>query len=124
MAAGRPNKRMSTDMVGFLAAAGASLAASMAALFCAMREPGLSLRPLWAALALVGTGGGAMVWQAPGEIFWFFGVAVPTVSYSAAPGGWDPQVVRVLFPAGALIVAARIALRRRHARIETQGPFE
>ena len=97
----------------FYAAMAASLLLSCIALFAALREPGLRFRLLWAVIALVGVGGGAAAWQAPAEIYWFFGIALPTVSYSAVPGSWEPHFLRVLFPLGALAVLLRVALHRR-----------
>ena len=97
----------------FYAAMAASVLLSCVALFAALREPGLRFRLLWAVIALVGVGGGAAAWQDPAEIYWFFGIALPTVSYSAVPGSWEPQTLRVLFPLGALAVLLRVALHRR-----------
>ena len=97
----------------FYTAMAASVLLSCVALFAALREPGLRFRLLWAVLALVGVGGGAAAWQDPAEIYWFFGIALPTVSYSAVPGSWEPQTLRVLFPLGALAVLLRVALHRR-----------
>ena len=96
----------------FYAAMAASLLLSCVALFAALREPGLRFRLLWAVITLVGVGGGAAAWQDPAEIYWFFGVALPTVSYSAVPGSWEPQTLRVLFPLGALAVLLRVRLSR------------
>ncbi len=97
----------------FYTAMAASVLLSCVALFAALREPGLRFRLLWAVLALVGVGGGAAAWQDPAEIYWFFGIALPTVSYSAVPGSWEPHFLRVLFPLGALAVLLRVALHRR-----------
>ena len=97
----------------FYTAMAASVLLSCVALFAALREPGLRFRLLWAVIALVGVGGGAAAWQDPAEIYWFFGIALPTVSYSAVPGSWEPQSLRVLFPLGALAVLLRVALHRR-----------
>ncbi|MEE3155838.1 MAG: hypothetical protein VX309_09965, partial [Pseudomonadota bacterium] len=97
----------------FYAAMAGSLLLSCVALFAALREPGWRFRLPWAVLALVGVGGGAAAWQDPAEIYWFFGVALPTVSYSAVPGSWEPQTLRVLFPLGAFAVLLRVALHRR-----------
>lgn len=104
---------MTSTAVLFYAAMGASLLLRCVALFAALREPGLRFRLLWAVLALVGVGGGAAAWQDPAEIYWFFGIALPTVSFSAVPGSWEPQFLRVLFPLGALAVLLRVALHRR-----------
>jgi hypothetical protein len=100
----------------FYAAMTASLMVSLVALLLALREPALRFRLLWAVLALVGVGGGVTAWHGPGEIYWFFGLALPTISYSAAPGAWAPQYLRVLFPLGALAVLLRIALHRHAMR--------
>ena len=97
----------------FYTAMAASVLLSCVALFAALREPGLRFRLLWAVIALVGVGGGAAAWQDPAEIYWFFGIALPTVSYSAVPGSWEPQTLRALFPLGALAVLLRVALHRR-----------
>ena len=97
----------------FYAAMAASVLLSCVALFAALREPGLRFRLLWAVIALVGVGGGAAAWQDPAEIYWFFGIALPTVSYSAVPGSWEPHFLRVLFPLGAFAVLSRVALHRR-----------
>ena len=97
----------------FYTAMAASVLLSCVALFAALREPGLRFRLLWAVIALVGVGGGAAAWQDPAEIYWFFGIALPTVSYSAVPGSWEPHFLRVLFPLGALAVLLRVALHRR-----------
>lgn len=113
MAAGPPNSGVTSTAFLFYAAMAASLLLSCVALFAALREPGLRFRLLWAVLALVGVGGGAAAWQDPTEIYWFFGIALPTVSYSAVPGSWEPQTLRVLFPLGALAVLLRVALHRR-----------
>ena len=96
----------------FYTAMAASVLLSCVALFAALREPGLRFRLLWAVIALVGVGGGAAAWQDPAEIYWFFGIALPTVSYSAVPGSWEPQTLRVLFPLGALAVLLRVRLSR------------
>lgn len=113
MAAGPPNSGVTSTAFLFYAAMAASLLLSCVALFAALREPGLRFRLLWAVIALVGVGGGAAAWQDPAEIYWFFGIALPTVSYSAVPGSWEPQTLRVLFPLGALAVLLRVALHRR-----------
>ena len=97
----------------FYTAMAASVLLSCVALFAALREPGLRFRLPWAVIALVGVGGGAAAWQDPAEIYWFFGIALPTVSYSAVPGSWEPQTLRVLFPLGALAVLLRVRLHRR-----------
>ena len=97
----------------FYTAMAASVLLSCVALFAALREPGLRFRLLWAVIALVGVGGGAAAWQDPAEIYWFFGIALPTVSYGAVPGSWEPQALRVLFPLGAFAVLLRVALHRR-----------
>ena len=97
----------------FYTAMAASVLLSCVALFAALREPGLRFRLLWAVIALVGVGGGAAAWQDPAEIYWFFGIALPTVSYSAVPGSWEPHFLRVLFPLGALAVLLRVRLHRR-----------
>ena len=113
MAAGPRNSGVISTAILFYAALAASLLLSCIALFAALREPGLRFRLLWAVLALVGVGGGAAAWQDPAEIYWFFGIALPTVSYSAVPGSWEPQTLRALFPLGALAVLLRVALHRR-----------
>lgn len=108
MAAGPRNSGVISTAILFYAALAASLLLSLVAL-C---EPGLRFRLLWAVITLVGVGGGAAAWQDPAEIYWFFGVALPTVSYSAVPGSWEPQTLRVLFPLGALAVLLRVRLSR------------
>ena len=112
MAAGPPNSGVTSTAFLFYAAMAASLLLSCVALFAALREPGLRFRLLWAVIALVGVGGGAAAWQDPAAIYWFFGIALPTVSYSAVPGSWEPQTLRVLFPLGALAVLLRVRLSR------------
>ena len=104
---------MISTAILFYAAMAGSLLLSLVGLFAALREPGLRFRLLWAVLALVGVGGGAAAWQDPAEIYWFFGIALPTVSYGAVPGSWEPQALRVLFPLGAFAVLLRVALHRR-----------
>ncbi|MEC7623366.1 MAG: hypothetical protein VYA25_04195 [Pseudomonadota bacterium] len=106
---------MISTAILFYAAMAASLLLSLVGLFAALREPGLRFRLPWAVLALVGVGvgGGAAAWQEPAEIYGFFGIALPTVSYSAVPGSWEPQFLRVLFPLGALAVLLRVRLHRR-----------
>ena len=83
----------------------------------ALREPGLGLKPLWALLALTGLGGAALVPAVPGALYWFLGMALPTASFSAVAGSWQPEVLRVLFPFGALAVLVRIAVHRRRQRV-------
>ena len=113
MAAGPPNSGVTPTAILVYAAMAGSLLLSLVGLFAALREPGVRFRLLWAVIALVGVGGGAAAWQAPAEIYWFFGIALPTVSYSAVPGSWEPQTLCVLFPLGALAVLLRVALHRR-----------
>ena len=113
MAAGPRNSGVISTAILFYAALAASLLLSLVGLFAALCEPGLRFRLPWAVLALVGVGGGAAAWQDPAEIYWFFGIALPTVSYSAVPGSWEPQFLRVLFPLGALAVLLRVRLHRR-----------
>ena len=90
----------------------ASLLTSVAALVAALREPGLPWKPFWALLALVGVGGGAMVLSQPDQVFWYFGVALPTASFTAADGSWQPQMIRLMFPLGAVMVAMRLIIYR------------
>lgn len=111
-------------LVPFLVAAAASLVVSVAVAIAALREPGLTLKPLWAILAFVGVGGAALVPHAPDQMYWFLGVAAPTVSFSAAAGSWEPEVMRALFPLGAIGVIGRIHLhrnRRRSVRCTREG---
>ena len=75
-------------LVPFLVAAAASLLVSVGVAIAALREPGLALKPLWVILAFVGVGGAALVSHAPDHLYWFLGVAAPTVSFSAAAGSW------------------------------------
>jgi len=103
-------------LVPFVVAAGASLVLSVGVALAALREPGLTLKPLWAVIAFVGLGGAALVPHAPDQLYWFLGVAVPTVSFSAAAGSWDPEVMRALFPLGAFVVWGRIYLHRNRQR--------
>ena len=103
-------------LVPFLVAGAASLLVSVGVAIAALREPGLALKPLWAILAFVGVGGAALVPHAPDQLYWFLGVAVPTVSFSAAAGSWEPEVMRALFPLGAIGVIGRIYLHRNRRR--------
>lgn len=106
-----------------LAACASSLGLSLGAAIAALREPSLSWKHAWAVLALVGTGGAVMIWSVPGEVYWFFGVALPTASYAAVEGSWQPAMVRCLFPLGALIVLVRIGLHRHRVRFpRVAGP--
>jgi len=99
---------MPVTTIAFLAAAIASVLTSLAACVIVLREPGLRFKPIWIPFCFVGMGGGALVWAAPEQVYWFFGIALPTVSYSAVPGGWEPQYLRVFFPLGALVVLLRV----------------
>ena len=90
----------------------ASLLTSVAALVAALREPGLPWKPFWALLALVGVGGGAMVLSQPDQIYWYFGIALPTASFAAADESWQPQVIRLMFPLGAVMAAVRLIIYR------------
>jgi hypothetical protein len=112
---------MERSQLVMLAFCAASLALSLAACGLAVRERGLRWKPAWALLALVGTGGAAMVWSAPGSVYWFFGVAVPTASYASVEGGWQPAMVRCLFPLGAVIVLLRIYVHRARAGRSTRS---
>jgi hypothetical protein len=114
---------MGSSQLVMLALCAASLAVSIATFVMAAREPDLRWKPAWALLALVGTGGAAMVWSAPGSVYWFFGVAVPTASYASVDGGWQPAMVRCLFPTGALIVLLRLYLHRAR-RLRSTRPTE
>ncbi|UYH55970.1 hypothetical protein N6L26_05290 [Qipengyuania sp. SS22] len=107
---------MSGVLVPFLVAAAASLVVSVGLAIAVLREPGLTLKPLWAVLAFVGVGGAAWVPQAPEQLYWFLGVAVPTVSFRAAAGSWEPDVMRALFPLGAFVGLGRIYLHRNRRR--------
>jgi hypothetical protein len=104
---------MPSALIAFLAAAAVSLFVSLAAMVLALREPGLSLKPVWALLSLVGIGGGAMVWSMPDQIYWFFGIALPTASFVAEQGSWQPTLVRFLFPVGSVLVLLRLYWHRR-----------
>ena len=108
---------MPVSLTLFLAAMAASLMVSGAAAIAALREPALGLKPLWALLALTGLGGAALVPAVPGALYWFLGMALPTASFSAAAGSWQPEVLRVLFHFGALAVLVRIAVHRRRQRV-------
>ena len=119
MAAGPRNRAVPVGQLLFFAAAAASLLLSMGAAIAVLREPGLRFRPFWAIVALVGVGGGAMVVAQPGQVYWFFGIALPTVSFAAADDSWNPELVRALFPAGALVVL--VCLRHRRARRSARG---
>ena len=113
---------MPVSLTLFLAAMAASLMVSLVGLFAALREPGLRFRLLWAVTALVGVGGGVVSWQAPHVVYWFFGIALPTISYSAVPGGWEPQYLRVFFPLSALVVLLRISrCRGKRAKSKLVG---
>ncbi|WP_435201201.1 hypothetical protein [Qipengyuania sp. 902] len=90
----------------------ASFLTSVAALVAALREPELPWKPFWALLALVGVGGGAMVSSQPDQVYWYFGIALPTASFTAADGSWQPQVIRLMFPLGAVMVAMRVIIYR------------
>lgn len=100
---------MTVSLTLYLVAMATSLLVSLVALFAALREPGLRFRLLWAVTALVGVGGGVVSWQAPHVVYWFLGIALPTISYSAVPGGWEPQYLRIFFPLGALVVLLRVS---------------
>ena len=93
---------MTVSLTLYLAAMAASLMVSGGAAIAALREPALGLKPLWALLALTGLGGAALVPAVPGALYWFLGMALPTASFSAAAGSWQPEVLRVLFPFGAV----------------------
>ena len=105
---------MATDKIIFLIGAAVCLTASLATMVMVLRETSLPLKPLWVILSLVGVGGAAMVWDMPDRRFWFLGIALPTVSFSTVEGGWQPELVRLLFPVGALISALRVGWHRRH----------
>lgn len=107
---------MPATQVAFLAGAAASLLFSLSAMALALREPGLRWKPFWAILALVGVGGGALVLARPDEVYWFFGIALPTASFTTAGGGWQPQTVQLLFPVGAILALLRVARHRTGAR--------
>ena len=104
---------MSLSLTAFLAAAFACLLVSLTAMVLALREPGLALKPLWMVLAFVGVGGAVTVWSTPEEVYWFFGIALPTVSFSTGDGSWKPVLIRSLFPVGALLVLGRLYWHRR-----------
>ena len=110
---------MPAGQIAFVAAMAASLSASLAALVLALREPDLRWKPFWAILALVGVGGGALVLARPDEVYWFVGIALPTASFSGFDAGWQPRVLKVLFPLGALLVFLR--LQRHRARGKEVG---
>lgn len=104
---------MELAQLAMLLSAGASLALSLTVFVMVVRERGLRWKFAWALLALVGTGGAVMLWPAPDQLYWFFGVALPTASYVAVDGSWQPAMVRCLFPSGALIVIGRLYHHRR-----------
>ena len=112
---------MPASQLLFVAAALASLLLSIGTAAAALRAPRLRFRPLWALLALVGVGGAAMVVARPDRLYWFLGVALPTASFAAADGGWRPELVRALFPAGALVVLARLHRLRAPAQGTGEG---
>ena len=113
---------MPVAMAAFLAAAIASLLISLALCAVVLREPELRFKPIWGTLCFVGLGGGALVWEAPEQVYWFFGIAFPTVSFSTVAGSWQPELVRFLFPAGASLVALRVFWHRRsQARDASDG---
>lgn len=103
---------MTTVGIAFLAAMAGSLLASMAAMVLALRTQGLPRKPLWAILAFVGVGGGALVLARPEQVYWFFGIAVPTASFTGLGAGWQPHVLQFLFPVGALLVFLRLYRHR------------
>ena len=90
----------------------ASLIASLAVAAAALRERGLPWKPFWGLLALVGVGGGAMVLSQPDQVYWYFGIALPIASFAAADGSWQPQMIRLMFPLGAVTVAVRLIIYR------------
>ncbi len=98
--------------IAFLAAMAGSLLASLAAMVLALRTQGLPRKPLWAILALVGVGGGALVLARPDRVYWFFGIALPTASFTGLDARWQPQVLQFLFPVGALLVFLRLYRHR------------
>ncbi len=104
---------MELAQLAMLLSAAASLALSLTVFVMVVRERGLRWKFVWALLALVGTGGAAMVWPAPDQLYWFFGVALPSASYVAVDGSWQPAMVRCLFPLGALIAIGRLYHHRR-----------
>lgn len=104
---------MPATTIAFLAAAIASVLTSLAACVIVLREPGLRFKPIWVPFCFVGMGGGALVWAAPEQVYWFFGIALPTASFSTVADSWQPELVRFLFPAGALLAAARVHWHRR-----------
>ncbi|GMM94209.1 hypothetical protein [Qipengyuania sp. MTN3-11] len=113
---------LSSNQLLVLAACALSLAVSLTAFVSVLRIPALSWKPFWALLALVGTGGAAIVWSAEAPAYWFFGVATPTVSYAAIDGGWEPALVRCLVPTGAIIVLVRLFIHARTARTAVSDP--
>ena len=107
---------MPATQIAFLAAMGGSLLASLAAMILALRTRGLPRKPLWALIALVGVGGGALVLARPDHVYWFFGIAVPTASVSGLDARWQPQTLQFLFPVGALLVFVRLHCHRARGR--------
>ncbi|MBO6526208.1 hypothetical protein [Erythrobacter sp.] len=103
---------MSVTLAAFLAAAAASLMVSLAACITVLREPGLRFKFVWAPFCFVGMGGGALVLAVPDQIYWFFGIALPTASFSTVDGSLRPELVRFLFPAGAFLAGARVYRHR------------
>ncbi len=57
-----------------------------------------------------------MVWAAPDQLYWFFGLAIPTASYVSVDGSWQPATVSCLFPLGALIAMIRLYFHRHQPR--------
>ncbi len=106
----------------FLAVATLCLLMSLAACVAVLCEPGLRFKPVWVPFCFVGMGGGALVWEAPDQIYWFFGIAWPTVSFSMVEGGWRPELIRFLFPIGAAAAVLRLYWHRRHGAPAADDP--
>ena len=103
---------MTLSVIAFALGMAASLGISLTTMVLALRSPGLSYRPVWAVLALVGAGGGALVLARPEQVYWFFGIALPTASFRGLDASLQPHTLQLLFPVGALLVLLRLYRHR------------
>jgi hypothetical protein len=58
-----------------------------------------------------------MVLSRPDQVYWYFGVALPTASFTVAEGSWQLQMIRLMFPLGAVMVAVRLIIYRSRRQV-------
>jgi hypothetical protein len=108
--------RKSALQWGFLAATFAVPLVMLAALAAAARAKGLTWRPAWMLLALVGVGASWMNWATGSTGQVWAAVNLLGLGIVRGPSPLDPWILRFASPVGALAVVVRLLVLQRGRR--------